>query len=136
MSQERFPIERLVPRSAEITRRADKYRIAITTQPFELDGETEEREIILEDVTLPSNTVADLPGQTLRFPINPNDGFIDGSIYLRHAHNPVDVTSISFGERHGELIDTEFEMQFVFEFEGIGFDNVRTRMQMPLKIKV
>jgi hypothetical protein len=32
-----------------------------------------------------------------RFPINPQDGYIDGSVYLLHPHVPLDVTELSFG---------------------------------------
>ena len=51
-----------------------------------------------------------LPNQTFTFPVSPNDGHIDGSIYLCCVHTPADVTSTKFGYICGGLINAEFSI--------------------------
>jgi hypothetical protein len=51
--------------------------------------------------------------------MNPKPGYIDGSVYIGHAHHPVDVTSIRFGAVGGNSVEAEFEMHFLFECEGL-----------------
>ncbi|MEU0497155.1 hypothetical protein [Mycobacterium sp. NPDC006124] len=51
----------------------------------------------LDFISLPAAHLAELGGRSFAFPVNPEDGYIDGSIYLGQAHNPVDVTEIDFG---------------------------------------
>ncbi len=57
-------------------------------------------------------------GQAFNFPTNPNHGYIDGSVYIQHAHHPVDVTSIRYGREGGTAIESEIDLVFVLEFEG------------------
>ena len=44
---------------------------------------------------------------------------IDGSIYLSHAHHPVDVTTIRFGEVAEGALSVEIEAVLDLEFEGL-----------------
>lgn len=53
--------------------------------------------------------------------MNPKEGYIDGSLYLTVAHNPVDVTRIAFGPLQGEKMEATFTMRLLLEFEGSGF---------------
>lgn len=75
-----------------------------------------------------------LPNQTFTFPVNPNDGYIDGSIYLCCVHAPADVTSTKFGDICGDLINAEFSIHLNFEFEGPSFQNTTIAVSVPLRI--
>jgi hypothetical protein len=134
MSLETFPKESLVPSQASIRRRRVGFDIRIDLQPFTLDDEMVETAFCLDGVQLPSDTQA-WAGQTFIFPRNPTDGYIDGSAYIRHVHNPADVTSIRFGELVGDTITAEFSIQIVFEFEGTGFQNTDVKISVPLQIR-
>jgi hypothetical protein len=70
-------------------------------------------------VTLPTTDILTLSGHTFRFPTNPEPGYIDGSMYVEHTHHPVDVTLVRFGPVSGRIVQAEFELLFVFEFEGL-----------------
>ena len=70
-------------------------------------------------VRLPAPDILVLAGQTFSFPVNPNQGYIDGSVYVQHAHHQVDVTSIRFGRADGNAVEMEIDLVFVFEFEGL-----------------
>ena len=134
MSLETFPSESLVPSKASIRPAGEFFSIQIELQPFTLDDEEVTTSFIFERVRLPKDSQA-WAGRSFTFPRNPTDGYIDGSIYLRHAHNPADVTSIAFGERHGGSISAEFSICLVFEFEGIGFRNTDVKISVPLQIR-
>jgi len=45
---------------------------------------------------LPSLSPQQLAGRRFTFPSNPAPGYIDGSIYIEHAHHPFDVNAIAF----------------------------------------
>jgi hypothetical protein len=74
-------------------------------------------------------------GKTVLFPTNPIVGYIDGSIYLLDAHNPVDVTKIEFGTIEKNTIDAKLTMQFLFEYEGIGLQNEALEHEFKIKIE-
>jgi hypothetical protein len=134
MSLEKFPAEKLIPAKAFVSKRGERFDIGIALQPFELDGETVETDFRLDGVRLPETGPSTWAGQSYTFPVNPEEGYIDGSIYLRCSHNPTDVTKISFGSVHGDVIDAEFAITLVFEFEGIGFENTAVRITVPVDI--
>ena len=69
---------------------------------------------------LPSDRFEVLAGRTFTFPVNPEDGYIDGSIYIDHVHHPVDITAIRFGPLVGSVIEVELEGDLNLEFEGLG----------------
>jgi hypothetical protein len=133
MSFEAFPKEILVPKEASICRNGDTFNIRIDLQPFTLDDESVETMFNLERARLPANTRA-WANQSFIFPRNPQDGYIDGSVYLRHAHNPADVTSIRFGEHRGDSISAELLIHLDLEFEGTGFQNTEVVISVPLQI--
>jgi len=114
-----FPVKKLKPLPASLIARGSGCAIKIPLEPFNLDGKTIETSIQLEDVSISAANLRDLAGHTFEFPRNPEPGYIDGSIYIVHAHHPVDVTSIRFCDMRGDYIEAEFEMTFVFEFEGL-----------------
>jgi hypothetical protein len=134
MSLETFPKESLVPKAASIRHAGDLFSIQIELQPFTLDDEEVTTSFIFEGVRLPSD-LQTWARRSFTFPRNPTDGYIDGSIYLRHAHNPADVTCIKFGGRSGDSIGAKFSVCLVFEFEGIGFQNTDIQISVPLQIR-
>lgn len=78
--------------------------ITILMRPFLRNQEIVDASIRLDAIKLPSSMLRDLAGKSFEFPTNPDDGYIDGSIYLENAHRPVDVTSLNFSRsRDGSL---------------------------------
>ncbi len=90
--------------------------IEIDIKPFILNGECVQTSIRADRIALPP-ALDDLPGQTFHFPFNPDDGYIDASIYLCHGHNSVNISSISFKNLTADKqqIDAVIEMLFVFD---------------------
>jgi hypothetical protein len=133
MGLKTFPKESLIPSQALVRSDRDGYDIRINLQPFMLDDESIKTAFCLDGVQLPEDKQAWV-NQTFTFPVNPHDGYIDGSIYLLCVHNPADVTSIRFGEIHDNLISAEFSIYIDFEFEGTDFQNTNFVISVPLKI--
>ena len=72
--------------------------ISIELSPFELDSEMIQTNIRLDQIHLPQQSFAGLAGQHLSFPINPEDGYIDASIYIQNRHHAIDISALSFGD--------------------------------------
>jgi hypothetical protein len=120
----RFPVEQLRIEMVEFTPSVGSLSIAIHLDPFEyLDGETtksEKTSIMLPDIVLGKQAAHELSGRKLIFPTNPTAGYIDGSVYIQHAHHPFDVTAIEFGETTEAGIRARFSANFALSFEGLG----------------
>ncbi len=84
-----FPIGKLNPLPGRFFWEPIGLGIEVALAPFTLDEETIETSIFLSTVTLPTTNILTLSGQTFRFPTNPEPGYIDGSMYVEHAHHPV-----------------------------------------------
>jgi hypothetical protein len=134
LTETNLPKNLLVPVGGAIARSDGEYSIRIDLKPFELDGELVTTAFILDGVYLDEYGFSDLAGNEFEFPVNPDEGYIDGSIYLRHVHNPVDVTQIAFGEYRGDSIDATFTMRVLFEFEGSGFRDMDCTVTTRLRI--
>ena len=121
-----FPIDKLMPLLGHLWGLKDGLCITVPLQPFSLVTEMDRGEITFEtslklhEVKLPSDCFEILAGQTFTFPANPEDGYIDGSIYIEHAHHPVDITTIRFGSFVGNVVEVELEGDLNLEFEGLG----------------
>ena len=74
-------------------------------------------QIRLDFIEVPAEDLSGLANRAFQFPINPADGYIDGSIYLCGSHNPVDVTAIEFGPAGVHSISATFVATFDFQFE-------------------
>lgn len=109
------------------------YTIFLPISKFVIDNEIVETSIRLDFIEL-KETLKTYIGKTVNFPINPIEGYIDGSIYLSNAHNPVDVTEIKFLNIENGNLTTEITMNFNFEFENIGFKNEKIIKEITLKI--
>lgn len=98
MALEEFPLHLLDTKPGTIWCRKDVFDIVIGLQPFDLDGKKVSTEFRLDGLALPVDGPSSWAGKAFDFPSNPEPGYVDGSIYLRHAHNPADLTRIEFGE--------------------------------------
>ena len=127
-----FPIEKLKFTHAKLSGTDGSLSIEIGIEPFELsqDEYTEnvDTSIRLDCINLPKN-VSHLTGQSFCFPVNPEEGYIDGSIYFFAAHNPVDVTEIKFGELLNGKLTLLLETSWDLEFERTGFKNFNKTIQ-------
>ena len=120
-----FPVEKLEPLPGTLGIFSD-ITIEVPIKPFQLSiyaGEEPEEvatTLRLDFAPLPSIDFDVLAGQTFRFPGSPAPGYIDGSIYIEHAHHPADVHCIRFGAETDCGLEVEVEMVLRFEFEGLG----------------
>ncbi len=94
------------------------FDIEIPLQPFEFDGELQKTAVRLDFIRFPVSDWRQLQNREFRFPVNPQPGYIDGSVYLGDAHNPTDVTRIRFGPLAGRSLQAELDVRFNFEYEG------------------
>jgi hypothetical protein len=110
------------------------YSFTIPIQNFLLDDRVVETELRLDRILL-TNELSTYIGQKVLYPTNPAEGYIDGSIYLRDAHNPIDVTEIEFISLTENVLIVKLKMNFIFEYEGIGFKNEELITEVKLLIK-
>ncbi|QNN56524.1 hypothetical protein H9K76_18600 [Diaphorobacter ruginosibacter] len=91
-----FPISTLKARHAFLSGVPGDAGIQILLSPFLWEGELIDTSIRLDGVELPSVMLRSLVARSFDFPVNPEDGYIDGSIYLAGMHQIVDVTRLEF----------------------------------------
>ena len=123
-----FPIDKLVPLKANLFESHLKTQpnLEIHFETFTVDEEFEgnvishpfDAPICAELFHLPSANVRDLQGQIFDFPLNPNEGFIDASIYFRGAHNPIDISRIEFGVLSQNHVPMRVTSRWIMTFEG------------------
>ena len=120
----RFPVEQLKIDNATFEATKGSLSMEIHLEPFEYyNGEatvSEKTSVILPDIDFGTKTATGLSGKSLVFPTNPTPGYIDGSIYIHHAHHPVDVTSIEFGEPTDGNTRAVIAASLVLSYEGLG----------------
>ncbi len=128
-----FSLDKLEFLQGELTYDSDNnsYGMYVPVAKFVLDGEVVSTDIVFGSFVLPNNLLSYL-GQSVTFPINPEEGYLDGSMLLRDAHNPVDIHQISFINIEDNVITVKFDAEFLFEYEDIGFKNERRRILVDL----
>jgi hypothetical protein len=109
------------------------YTIILPVSKFVLEEEIVSTSVYLYAIELP-DPLQNYIGKTIQFPLNPNDGYIDGSVYLRNVHNPVDVTEIKFLKLESDFIELELTMKLDFEHEINGFKNETIKPVVQLAI--
>jgi len=114
-----FPSELLVAESGAILGKSGDYCIIISLRSFTYENESIEDELVIEHLPFVAETPRNLSGQEFSFPPNPEDGYIESSIYMWGVHNPIDVLRIKFGNVEDGWIEATFDMRFVFEYEGL-----------------
>ena len=86
-----------------------------------------------EFICLPISAAGDLSNRTFRFPVNPEPGYVDGSIYLIDEHHPADLTELAFGRLSGGTIEAWFGVDVDFGGPGgAGFRNRRFQFTVPV----
>jgi hypothetical protein len=94
------------------------FDIDVPLQTFTFDDEQVQTSLRLDFIEIPfQENWREISDQTYDFPVNPEAGYIDGSVYLGHAHNPADVTSLSFGKIESGRIVCKLKIHFDFTFE-------------------
>lgn len=94
------------------------FDITIPVEPFNYRGSSHRTALRLEFIALPVRDWRDLAGRDFEFPVNPEPGYIDGSIYLENVHNPVDVIAIRFGEFDEQVMPISLQGVIDFTYEG------------------
>ena len=142
----RFNLKKLIPENAILTSfffensflgipKTLYYKIEIGLKPFIIEDETIETSIVLGFISFNIKELKELESKTFRFQINPEKGYIDGSIYLFDVHNPFDVKQITFAKFKDNMIETTFLFNIDFEFEGTDYQNINdAKMKVNLQI--
>lgn len=81
-------------------------------------GQAENTCIKLDFIKIKFYSFLDLENTSFHFPVNPDDGYIDGSIYLDDQHIPVDVTKINFGVFNGDKIQAQIIGNILYGYSG------------------
>ena len=104
------------------------FQIEIPLEPIDLtkigsenESENYNTSFRLDGIKLDIKNLQELENKTFTFSINPEEGYIDGSIYLFDVHNIVDVTSITFGKFKNQVLPLKIILRIDFELEGTGY---------------
>jgi hypothetical protein len=116
---ENFSPKDLKARHAILSGMPGGVSIQILMTPFLRDQEIVDTSIRLDGIDLPSSILRDLAGKSFEFSINPDEGYIDGSIYLNNIHHPVDVTSLNFSKSRDGKLTLIVKGIYVFDLEGL-----------------
>lgn len=110
------------------------FNMRVEVGPFEWMGETIKTLVQLDLIEIELNkSWREIENRAYEFPINPVDGYIDGSILLDDMHCPADVTKIEFGKIEESKIRALFDVILDFEFEGpasLGRQEVKWDMEL------
>ena len=119
---ENFSVEKFIFSIGTLSKNAvfNAFEIAIPIEKFILDDEIVETQLHFSNIIL-ENKIETYVEKTISFPVNPIQGYIDGSIYLRDAHNPVDILEIKFIKLENNTLVAALTMDFVFEFTAAKF---------------
>ncbi len=115
-----FPNGILKARHAIISGHPREASIEVLLRPFYWNEELIDTSIRLDGIDLPDVVLRQLVGKTFEFPLNPDAGAIDGSIYLDNKHHPVDVKQLAFDCSRHEGANVVIKGTYVFEYEGLG----------------
>jgi hypothetical protein len=107
------------------------HSIEVPLAPFDvvgIDGKKRRAKtaLCLELIRLPEQPFGGyraLAGKTFEFPLNPESGYVDASIYLNGAHNRMDVGAIVFGAFKRGLLEATLVFTIDFESEQTGYAN-------------
>ena len=119
-----FPDAFLKVRQAFIYGKPGEWVIIIALEPFEYDGETVSTKFNFDAFPWDVREPSELAGTSHSFSREVREkSNIEGSIYLNHAHNPVDIRCIEFGQSNLEGVEATLSFDIDFDFEGGGFKN-------------
>ncbi len=89
------PLPQPAPIACPAPASSQQAAIVIDLRPFTLDRSVVGTCIHLDAIALDMDDPRCQAGASHRFPVNPQPGYIDGSIYLYHRHLPLDVTELA-----------------------------------------
>lgn len=145
----RFPIERLIPKSAALcVCKLDDSNIECIGARIEFSsislpdinyGYKRDRVVephVLIDFRFPFSSLEALRHQVFQLegPVK-TCGSHMGSVYLFGAHNPVGCQSIAFGDVIGNQIEATFDLYFDFDFEDSIGGTFRHQLSLPLTLE-
>jgi hypothetical protein len=83
--------------------------------PLEIDGVgVTITEVRLDFIRIGLVDWRDLPGRAFTFPVNPVEGYVDGSIYFDSTHQYADLTRLQFGRLTENTLSAEVTITFNF----------------------
>ncbi|MCC7420117.1 MAG: hypothetical protein IT428_07555 [Planctomycetaceae bacterium] len=109
---------RLFARASDGPNRKLYFGIIIPLEPFQFEGELQETSVRLDFIDFKVSDWHELEQKPFRFPVNPETGYIDGSVFICGVHAPADATHIRFGKLNGSILPMVIELQFDFTYEG------------------
>lgn len=109
--------------------------ISIDLDELEFQKETEETCIQLDFIKIYFRSFSDLQDKEFEFPVNPEEGYIDGSVYLDSQHIPVDVTKISFCSFDGDYIKAKIFGMVLFDYCGYKEPNQEFELEATLRFE-
>jgi hypothetical protein len=138
-----FPTEKIAPMAGSIScmvfenkaielTRAVYFSIEVPLRPFDLDGNNVDTKFELEFIHVPVRRFVELSGKRKSFPLNPDPGYVDGSIYLLGAHTPVDLPLVQFADVSGLQMRVWLDLAVAFEVEHTGYRNTRIEIWTTL----
>ncbi len=93
--------------------------ISIGLAPFEFDGELHDTSLQCDQIDLDLTDFPALAGKTFEFPLNPEPGYVDGSICLFGVHVIFLTKRLSFGNMDKETIALRIEGTLEFSTSGL-----------------
>ena len=125
-----FLLDQLEPNATEMI-----IPVRGTFPVFEPEPEEVETDLVASFAQPPVRMIQELSGASLKFPVNPTEGYIDASIYLANVHNPVDITALRFGPVNELTVQVWVEAELLFEFERSHWANCKVEFQTTLALK-
>ncbi len=119
----KFPVELLTPQMGELSFNDFGASIEMPLVPFNLPdhGEVSTR-ISIDCIALPTQDIASLTGKSFRFPLNPEKGHAEGSVYIGYHHHPVDLLEMAIGQVLNGVVSVKIAAGIAFSFEGLSVD--------------
>ena len=74
------------------------YTIEVELQDLKIDDEVIGTSLILDSIIFEINDLKELENKSFDFPMYPETGYIDASVYILWTHHPVSVSKITFGK--------------------------------------
>jgi hypothetical protein len=94
-----------------------EYSSHIKLKPFYLGSLEDYSSIGFDSLKLPVKSFKEIENSSFTFPINPEKGYLDSSIYISNEHRWFDITEIQFGEIKDNTISARFIYNFPDYFE-------------------
>jgi len=137
-----FPVARLKPSFAKLFMgNLNQPALEIHFEPFSVQDQFEgeilsdafDRPLMANFIALPSVDVAELSGWCFEFPLNPDDGYIDASVYFRERHNPVDISRLEFAKDADGQITLTVASRWLMTLEGSASNDFDYMFTVPMR---